>query len=131
MLFHSFSSQEERREFGGSYFIEMQFCRMPLGTEIAHIVSTDAITHWKNDSLYIYGDDDNEFISYYGKIFTDGTYNNLTRGAADLCGINYYSPGQTARILDQVEKKKPPDHQILLRWLEGSKEHNGVYILGL
>ena len=30
MLFHTFKSQEERRKFGGSAFIEIQFCNMPF-----------------------------------------------------------------------------------------------------
>lgn len=131
MLFYTFSSQEERREFGGSYFIEMQYCRLPQGTEIERIVSVDAIEHWKNDSLYIYGDDDNEFVLHYGKIFTGGTYNNLKRGMVDMYGINYYSREQTHLILETVKEIKPLDCQVLLNWLEKAKENVGFYILGL
>ena len=131
MLFHTFSSQEERREFGGSYFIEIQYCRLSQGTEIERIVSVDAIEHWKNDSLYIYGDDDNEFILHYGKIFTGGIYNNLKFGMIDICGINYYSLQQTHLILERIKKAKPLDYQVLLNWLEKIKENIGFYILGL
>lgn len=59
MLFYSFTSQEERKKFGGSYFIELQYCKLAQGTEIEKIVSVSSIEYWKNDSLYIYGDDDN------------------------------------------------------------------------
>lgn len=90
MLFHTFKSREERRKYGGSYFIEIQYCSLAKGTEIEKIVSVDAIENWKNDSLYIYGDDDNEFEVYYREIFTGGIYNNLKRGCVDMCGINYY-----------------------------------------
>lgn len=131
MLFQTFLSQEERRGFGGSYFIEMQYCRLPQGTDLKTIVSVDAIGHWENDSLYIYGDDDNKFASLYGNIFIGGTYNNLKCGMLDLVGINYYSPEQTHLILEQVKKTRPPDHQTLLNWLEKAKGTNGFYILGI
>lgn len=62
MLFHTFHSQEERRKFGGSYFIEFQYCEAAPGTSLEEILSVDAIHMWKNDSLYLYGDDDNTFF---------------------------------------------------------------------
>lgn len=33
MLFHTFHSQEERRKFGGSYFIEFQYCEAAPGSK--------------------------------------------------------------------------------------------------
>ena len=70
MLFHTFSSQEERRKFGGSYFIELQYCGLAQGTGIKKIVSAATIEDWKMDSLYIYGDDGNQFVSQAGSIAT-------------------------------------------------------------
>ena len=63
MLFHSFNNQDERRTFGGSDFLEMQFCKLKKGTSIKSIVSTRNIIDWCNDSLYVYGDDTDVFIS--------------------------------------------------------------------
>ena len=57
MLFHVFASQEERRAFGGSYFIEMQFCDLPRGYKEKELVAVANIEHWKNDSLYINDDE--------------------------------------------------------------------------
>lgn len=131
MYFHTFNSQEERREFGGSYFIEVQYCKLASCSKIKDIIDVDAIAHWKNDSLYIYGDDDNEFMSYYGEIFTDGIYNNEESGVVDLCGINYYPKEQTALVMKRVKKAKPMDYQTLLEWLEEAGKYNGFYILGL
>ena len=131
LLFHTFSSQEERRKSGGSYFIEMQYCRLGQGTKIEKIVSVDAIEHWKNDALYIYGDDIDEFVLRYGNIFTGGIFNNRKSGILDVYGINYYSQEQTRLILDRVKKTKPLDYQILLDWLENSKECIGFYVLGI
>ena len=131
MLFHTFSSQAQRREFGGSYFIELQYCRLARGTEIEAVVSVEAIKHWKDDSLYVYGDDDNAFFSQYGKIFTGGIYNNGKSGTVDLHGINYYSREQTRLIFERVKEMQPPDDQVLLHWLESSEKHNGFYVLGL
>ena len=131
MLLHIFHSQEERREFGGSYFIEFQYCRLAQGTKPEKIVSADTVEHWKNDSLYLYGDDDNEFISRYGSIFTGGIYANGKSGVVDLCGINYYSREQTERIIKEIQKKPLPDAQVLLHWLQKAKENAGFYVLGL
>ena len=47
MLFHIFHSQKERRDFGGSDFIEMQYCKLEQDSEIEKIVSADAINYWK------------------------------------------------------------------------------------
>lgn len=130
MLFHTFSSQEERREFGGSCFIELQYCRLAQGAEIEEIVSVGSIEHWKNDSLYIDGDDDNKFVSNYGKIFTGGIYNNRETGMVDVLGINYYSRELTHLIIARVMEMKPLDDQILLKWLEKATEYIGFYVLG-
>lgn len=130
-MFYAFSSQEERKKSGGTYFIELQYCRLLPDTEIEKIVSVTAIEHWKNDSLYINGDDANKFVSIYGKIITGGIYNNRKSGMVDMYGINYYSQEQTKLILERIKEIKPLDYQILLSWLEKSKEHNGFYILGL
>ena len=131
MLFHTFSSQEERRKFGGSDFIELQYCTLARGTEMEKIVSVDTIEHWKDSSLYLCGDDEGEFVLHYGKIFTGGIYGNGESGAADLCGINYYSPEQTRLIWKRVRETKPLDGQVLLRWLERAEEFLGFYLLGL
>lgn len=130
-MFYAFSSREERKKSGGTYFIELQYCRLLPGTEIEKIVSVTAIEHWKNDSLYINGDDANKFVSNYGKIITGGIYNNRKSGMVDMYGINYYSQEQTKLILERIKEIKPLDYQVLLSWLEKSKEHNGFYILGL
>ena len=56
MLFRTFHSQKERREFGGSYFIEIQYCRLPPNAKIEEFLSGEhEMELWKNDSLYIYG----------------------------------------------------------------------------
>lgn len=129
MMFHTFHSQEERQEFGGSYFIEFQYCELDANLGIKMIV--DAIRMWKNNSLYIYGDDDNDFFSYYKDIFTGGTYANGKTGVVDLCGINYYSVEETKCVLEKLKHTHLPDQEILVRWLEKAREYSGFYILGL
>lgn len=100
MLFHMFSSQQERRNFGGSDFIELQYCKLPQGLKIKEIVSVDKISNWKNDSLYVSGDDMNLFYESYSNIITGGIYNNGKSGGMDLLGINYYSQEQAALIME-------------------------------
>ena len=130
-MFHKFFSQDERRKFGGSDFIELQYCELERGTVLKRIVSADAIVHWKGDSLYVSGDDIEAFFLNYHEIFCGGTYNNGRSGAMDVCGINYYSPEQSGEILQRVRERCPLDHEVLLHWLESVENYNGFYILGI
>lgn len=129
MLFHTFHSQEERREYGGSAFIEMQFCKLSANATIQELVAVDSIQNWKNDSLYI--SDENIFYDEYSQIFDCGTYNNLQTGTVDIYGINYYAPSVTAQIIEKLHAQKPLDYEVLLDWLNQSKQYNGFYILGI
>ena len=132
MLFRTFHSQKERREFGGSYFIEIQYCRLPPNAKIEELLSGEhEMELWKNDSLYIYGDDDNVFFSNYEKVFSHGMYGNGKTGVVDLCGINYYSVEETQNILQKLQKEHLPDQEKLMCWLEKVKQYSGFYILGL
>lgn len=129
MLFHMFSSQEERRDYGGSAFIEIQFCRMPAGTAVKELVSASNVNNWQNDSLYI--SDENRFCREYSHIFDCGTYNNLKCGPIDIYGINYYAPSLTDSIMERIQKDKPADYEVLAEWLRRSERYNGFYILGI
>ena len=129
MLFHVFSSQEERRTFGGSAFIEVQYCKMPYKTKTKKIVAVNSIKNWQNDSLYI--NDEATFYQEYSNIFTCGIYNNLKSGIVDIFGINYYEPSLVDSIITKLHKNKPIDYMILVEWLTKAKEYNGFYILGI
>ena len=131
MLFKIFDSQEERRKFGGTCFMELQYCRLEQTSEIKKIVSVDVIEDWKKDSLYVYGDDIDRFMSHYGKIFTGGIYNNGKSGMVDPYGINYYSRELTKSIIEKIKKDRPLDCQTLLDWLEHVEQYVGFYVLGL
>lgn len=131
MLFHVFDSQEERHKFGDSCFIELQYCRLPFGTKLKKIISVEAVKHWQNDSLYVFGDDSDTFYSLYHAIIMDGTYNNMERGLVDLYGINFYSQQQAAQIAGRLKIEKPLEYQTLLNWLEAGNQFVGFYILGL
>lgn len=130
-MFYSFASQDERRKFGGSDFIEIQFCRLPHSTKIETIVSGDSLNYWHDDSLYVCGDDVNEFYNEYKCIFDCGVYNNLEIGAVDTYGINYYCPDFIELIITKLMNCKPTDYEILIEWLNKAKEFNGFYILGI
>ncbi len=131
MLFHTFNSQEDRRKYGGSAFIEMQFCVLPAGTRIKNIAAVGTIQNWRNDSLYIYIDDDDTFYQEYSRIFDCGTYANLQRGVVDILGVNYYAPEYIDPIIEKIRKEKPTDYETLVDWLNTAKEYNGFYILGI
>ena len=128
MLFHSFGCKAERLTFGGSYFIEIQYCRVHAGVSLAERLN--ACHYWMDDSLYVYGDDDNRFFQAYAEIFAHGIYGSGRIGVMDLCGFNYYSPEETTRILEALRGKTLPEQDTLVQWLEKARE-SGFYILGL
>lgn len=129
MLFHVFNSQEERRNFGGSAFIEIQFCKLPAGTKTKKIFSLDNIKSWQNDSLYI--DDEDTFYQEYSHIFNCGLYSNLKSGIVDVYRNNYYAPSLIDSIIEQIRKETPLDCETLIEWLIKAKAYNGFYILGI
>ena len=120
MLFHVFSSQEERRSFGGSAFVEIQFCELPIGTNEKGLVSVSSINFWNNDSLYIHAEDLDTFHRAYNPILS-----------CDICGINYYPPSTIDFLIAKLNTDKPTDFEQLIAWLNEAKHHNGFYILGI
>ena len=131
MLFHTFCSQEERRKFGGSAFVEIQFCKMSSETKIEKLVSVSSVNHWQDDSLYIYIDDLKNFVEEYRDIFDCGVYNNLKSGFVDIYGLNYYKPDLVNTIIERILGNKPTDYDIIVGWLNKAKRYNGFYISGI
>ena len=129
MLFHQFQTQDERRAFGGSTFIELQLCRLPAGTSLRRITAVSSIPNWQNDSLYVA--DIERFFALYGGIFAGAVYNNRRSGPMDLFGINYYPPERLQGIIAAVQTAKPDGYAQLLSWLQGAAKGNGFYILGI
>ena len=123
-----FLNYEKIKKYGGSDFIEIQFCDMPHGTSVKEITAIDNIKDNNPDSLYIC--DDNTFYHEYSRFFDCGTYNNLKTGPVDIYGINYYAPHLTDLIIEKITKEKTTDYEALTQWLQKSKSHNGFYILG-
>lgn len=131
MLFHAFNSQEERRKYGGSAFVEIQFCKMKSEAKIQNIIAVSSINHWQDDSLYIYLDDTESFVKEYSNIFDCGIFNNLRSGVVDIYGINYYKPDLVEIILSRILRNKPADYEVLIEWLKKAQRYNGFYILGI
>ena len=129
MLLLTFPSQEERRKFGGSAFLEIQFCRMPKETPIKEIVAVENIKSWQNDSLYVHEIAD--FISIYGKYFDDGIFKNLKSGSLDVYGINYYYSDFVKRLIERLLNDKPAEYNPFVNWLKQAENYNGFYILGI
>ena len=114
-MFHSFKTQEERRACGGSAFIEIQFCDIPLKTPAKNMAAGDI----------------DAFYQEYSRIFDCGTYNNMKTGVFDLYGINYYAPALIDPISEKLNKEKPEEYEALAAWLSQAKAHNGFYIFGI
>ncbi len=129
-MFLSFSNQKERRAYG-SAFIELQYCRRKQSASIAQIMDVDSITNWADDSLYIYIDDSEQFLSAYAGILGDGVYANCSEGTVDICGMNYYANNKVKEIISRLELHKPFEYEILLAWLQSPENTNGFYLLGL
>lgn len=130
-MFHIFKTNEDRRQFGGSGFIEIQYCRLSSNTKLRKIVSVNNIQNWVDDSLYIFLDDIDSFINSYGSILNMGTYNNMRKGFVDVYGINYYTVEDVKNLIVRISQEKPIDYKILLEWLSKADQYNGIYILGI
>ena len=130
-MFLNFKNAEQRRKYGGSAFIEFQYCTLPAGTKLKKTVSVKTIDFWKDDSLYVFVDDIDDFISDYREIFNNGIYGNLKSGECDIYGINYYPPERLKEIIGKTEKIKTADGETLLQWLKHGENRNGFYILGI
>ena len=128
-MFMKFKSNEERRAYGRSDFIEIQYCTLPNGTLDKEIV--DAVHNWDLSSLFIFGDDFQRFYNEYKEIIGNGLYSNLHEGSIDYCGINYYSREKTIKIIERLKERKPEEFEILLDWLLSDLKYNGFYILGV
>ena len=129
MLFHSFKTQEERRAFGGSAFIELQHCRVKPETPLSVILST--ADFWKTDSLYVYLDDSEIFYEAYASVFGNGIYQNEKEGPLDVCGLNYYPADRKKAMIEALQEKKPIDCERLTEWLTSGESSFGFYLLGL
>lgn len=129
MLFHVFNTQEERRSYGGSAFIEIQFCKLPAKTKTKRLVAVKSINNWQNDSLYV--NDEDAFYHEYSHVFDCGIYGNLKNGVVDIFGINYYAPSLIDPIIKRLYEVKPLDYEVLAEWINKAKAYNGFYILGL
>lgn len=127
-LFLRFRTQKARREYGGSDFAELQRCGLPFSASIGERTAVDAVSHWKTDSLYLYGDDFGLFYARYADLFGGGIYACGRSGPPDLYGINYYPPEQTAELLRALEQRGLPDDRALCRFLK--RAENGFYLLG-
>jgi len=130
-MFHKFANQEDRKHFGGSAFIELQFCKMKAGTKLKKLITTKSIDPWHNDSLYIHVDDVDNFTKLYSEIFNTGIHNDLSTGFVDVFGINYYSLDDTLNMINLLKLRKPKDYLLLIDWLNRVSNFNGFYLLGI
>ena len=123
-MFKKYNSKEK-----GSC-LELAYCKLPNKSDIKKITNISHIPFSAEDSLCVAFPFIKDFIEEYDDIFTGGTYQNLENGPVDVCGLNYYSPELTNQIIDKVRTQKPKEYELLLNWLENSKQYNGFYILG-
>lgn len=126
-MFLKFQSQEERRQYGGSCFIELQFCRSSATEALEDILKRYA--HWENDSLYVHGDE--PLYTVYSSIFGNGIHPNMTESFFDTCGVTYYKPRLIEGIIERALQLKPEGYELLVDWLNETKNYNGFYILGV
>ncbi len=130
-MFLKFQSTQERRAYGGSCFIEIQYCKLPIGTAAKKIVSVDSIKHWELTSLYIYDDDMGDFYREYKAFLPNGLYSNMDEGVVDSWGINYYNQEKSQTLIEDLKTHKPKGYETLLQWLKENPYNNGFYILGV
>jgi hypothetical protein len=124
MMFYHFQSQEERRASGGGQLLEFRYCASGVD-----VLSLEAISFWKDDSLYLHHDDFAAFDVQYGEIIRGGTYHNQKTGPVDPCGLNWFSSSLTTEIVRKLEAAGNAE-PLLLEWLKNAQA-NGFYILGI
>ncbi len=129
-MFLKFKSNDERRSYGGSDFLEFQYCTLPKSYSEKRIVNAD-IVFWKESSLYVFGNDFDVFYRDYDEVIGKGLYCNLQEGVLDYYGINYYNREKTVKIIERLKEYQPKDCEILLEWLSAGSDGNGFYILGI
>lgn len=110
--------------------LELAYCKSSNKSDIKEIVSISNIPFSQPDSLYVAFPFIKDFIEQYDDIFTGGTYHNLKSGPVDVCGLNYYNPDLTNQIINKIKEQKPQEFEVVLNWLEETKQYNGFYILG-
>lgn len=126
-MFLQFQSQEERRRYGGSCFIELQFCRAAEETPVGEIMQH--FSNWMDDSLYVHGD--SPLYTVYGAVFGNGLHPNMTESDLDMWGVTYYRREQIDGIIARAEQRKPEGYETLTAWLREAKQYNGFFILGV
>ncbi len=128
-MFLSFSDQQERRKYGGSCFLELQYCHLPPDTPIQKRIARNAIEFWRPDSVYVHGDA--PFFAEYGEVLGPGISGSGNWSGFDSWGLNYYPPEVIPAMLQRLLARKPREYTFFLSWLEGCKACNGFYILGI
>ena len=126
-MFLKFHSQDERRAYGGSCFIELQFCKLSADTALNDILQQ--YTHWQNDSLYVH--DDAPLYTEYGAVFGNGVHPDLTESYFDGWGVTYYRPDQIEGIIQRAAEAALDGCETLIEWLNTAKQYHGFYILGV
>jgi len=126
-MFLQFQSQEERRKYGGSCFIELQFCRAAEDAPVSELFRH--YDHWQNDSLYVQGD--SPLYTVYGEVFGNGLHPNMTESPLDMWGVTYYRRDQIDGIIARAEQRRPEGFEMLTAWLLEAKQYTGFYIFGV
>ena len=134
-MFLKFDSQDDRRKYGGSCFVELQFCKLPRESSLKEILG--GIEYWRDDSLYVHGD--SPIYQEYKDIFGFGILDNgvedgeenVEEGLFNYYGVTYYKPELIDEIIERARDARPDGYATLIAWLEEAKQYNGFYISGL
>lgn len=122
-MFMTFDNQESRREKYGSAFLELSYCKLEKNASVKKKLKIQNLPHWQNDSLYVFVDDLEKFYNEYLKVF------NLAEN--DIYGIKYFSAEDANKIILLLNKEKPTEYEICVKWLNFAINNNGFYILGI
>lgn len=122
---------EKNDKGNNTNYIEFQVCYKCLNTSHELLVKVDSISFNVESSIYIDFLDYEKFISIYGIYFNNCMHNNLSEGALDPYGINYFSLDKTKLIIEKISTVKPFECEKLIDFLNKAKDNNGFYILGI
>ena len=120
---------EAAAERVGSAYFEFQYCKKSL--PVKKLVKAGGYGCWEEDSILVHIDNDVIFFKNYRK-YLEPT--NAPNGTNEFCyyGVNYYTKEQTAQIVERIKEDKPPEYEVLIKWLERAvTDYNGFYFMGI
>jgi hypothetical protein len=116
-----------QKKKGSSAYYELQICKKELPAD--ELVKSE-YTFFESDSLLVHISDEcklfKHYLRYLSQMHTPDSGNKFY-----YAGVNYYTKEETRKILERIEKDRPPYCEPLIAWLRTAQAYNGFFFLGI